>query len=132
MRRVKRRVIASQKLLGILLLSLAAIFMCGPWLRQFRGWIEGFDPLVRGCTTYAIVGLNLAAALAGLDLGFGYRPLGIDHHHPWTYVNVIASVLIVDAMGGDFAWYLTRKQAYSAVSDDWLLWDKQPKESATS
>jgi hypothetical protein len=133
-------IIALHTVVGIVLLSVPVVFLYGllilnreppPWLLEYRARINRAIPLARDLIRCAMVIPLLVAALAGLNLALGFHPLGIDYHRPWTYLSAIIPLLVVDFIGGCFNRKLSQpKELHSAVSDDWLLWDKPSDENA--
>jgi hypothetical protein len=110
------------------LLSVPLVFIYGllilnrkppPWLLYCRTG-DNRPSLARGLIAYGMAILVVVATLGGLNLAFGFHPLGVDYHRPWTYLTAIIPAIVVDFLAG----CLSRpKVLYSAVSDDWLLWD---------
>jgi hypothetical protein len=121
-------VIALHTLVGIVLLSVPLVLIYGllilnrkppPWLLDCRTRSD-HPRLAKRLQLYGIGILVPVATLGGLNLAFGFHPLGIDYHQPWTYLAAVIPSVVLDFLGRRL---LQPKELYSAVSDDWLLWD---------
>lgn len=125
-----------------MLLSVPVVFVYGllilnrdppPWLLQYRAWINGTSRFLQSVIGYATMVPLLVATLAALNLAFGFHPLGIDYRRPWTYSSAVIPLLVCDLFGRCFNSMLSNpKPLYSAVSDDWLLWENQSVANAKS
>lgn len=122
-------------LVGLALLSVPVVVVLAlsvlnreppAWLTKYRAALDRGVPLLRGIVGYVTVVPLILASFAGLNLAFDLHPLGIDYHRPWTYVGATVPLLIIDAIGRCINYEgskLNKKELYSAVYDDWLLWD---------
>ena len=132
--------IALHTLVGTALLGVPIVVLYGllilshkppPRLRDYRQRIDRAGPSTQRLFRYAGWVVLLVATLAGLNLAFGFHPLGIDYRWPRTYVRAIIPFVVIDFLGHCLNQKLSHaRELYSAVSDDWLLWDNPPDEKA--
>ncbi len=132
MRRRRCAIIAVHTLVGIGLIGVSLGLYVQLLLhgKEYRARLSGAGPFLKSLIGYATLAPLFVGVFVGLNLGFGVHPLGTDYHRPSTYVFALIVPLACDALGRYFIDKLSHpKEPYSAVSDDWLLWEKRSGEA---
>lgn len=127
------------RLLGIVLLIVPLAYLWGltmfwrklpSWLGPSWGRNEPELTFGQGIVRVAIVASVFVAMLLGLNLAFAIYPFGIDYHRPNTFWGALLPAVLVELLRIPFGKSVSRKkEPYSAVSDDWLLWNKSSDEN---
>lgn len=125
------------KLVGVALLGTIVAFLAWgvfvnskqPREKQFGAWINRGSRFQKALKGFAYLSAFILTYLFGLDFGFGVHFLGANYHRPWTYIPGIIFVVFVGVFS-NLATHFYLRRGYSAVDDDWLLWNQPSDEEA--